>query len=371
MTIPDVLEDPEYGVGAAALAGGFRSVLAVPLIREERPIGAITVGRPEPGPFSDKHVALLRTFADQAVIAIENVRLFKELESRNSDLTIALDHQTATSEILRVISSSQTDVQPVFDTIVRNAVRLCGADHGLAARFDGELLHPLAHYGFSAEALEMTVRKFPMRPSRENLLGRAALTRAVENLPDMLADPDYSREFAIAGGWRSGLSVPMLRDGQIVGAIAVSRTEVGAFPDHLVKLLETFADQAVIAIENVRLFTELQARNSALTEALERQTATSEILRVISRSPTDVQPVFDTIAAAALTLCSASSATVTTFDGELLHIKALAVVNPEGAEAVRRAFPAAAQPRHHGLPCHPDLQCRCDSGRARGRGVRA
>ncbi|HXX82604.1 MAG TPA: GAF domain-containing protein [Casimicrobiaceae bacterium] len=311
---------------------GYRAVLAVPLMRQSRASGAIFTFRLEPRPFSPDQIALVETFARQAAIAIENARLFNETKE-------ALEQQTATSEILRVISRSPTDVQPVFDTIVRSAVRLCGADHSVAARFDGELLYPLAHYGFSPEALEMLLRTFPMRPSRENMLGRAVLKKDVDNLPDMLADPDYSREFAIAGGWRSGLSVPMLRDGHLIGAIAVSRKETGAFPDQLVTLLKTFADQAVIAIENVRLFTELEKRNRDLGEALEQQTATSEILSVISQSPTDVQPVFDTIAGAALKLCHVGSATVVTFDGELIHARAVAAVTAEGADAVRNLFP--------------------------------
>ncbi len=337
--IPDIRADPEYVFHEAAQRASFRSALSVPMLRDGEAIGTITVYRDVARPFPDTQIELLKTFAQQAVIAIENVRVFTELEARNRDLTVALDQQTATSEILRVISSSQTDVQPVFDTIVRNAVRLCGADYSIAARFDGELLHPLAHHGFSPEALAMSVREFPMRPSRRNMLGRAALARAVDNLPDMLADPDYSREFALAGGWRSGLAVPMLRDGALIGAIAVARTGVGAFPDHLVTLLQTFADQAVIAVENVRLFRELQDRNSALSEALEQQTATSEILRVISSSPTDVQPVFDTIAQRAGKLCDAEVAVVSRFDGKLIELAAIHGLVPEGVKIIRTLYP--------------------------------
>ena len=261
-------------------------------------------------------------------------------------LAEAREQLTATSEILRAISSSQTDLQPVFDAIVRSAVRLCGADHSVAARFDGELLHPLAYHGFSPEALEIVARSFPMRPTMENMLGRAAFTRAVDNLPDMLADPEYSRDYAMAGGWRSGLAVPMLRDGQLIGAIAVSRAEPGAFADQHVELLKTFADQAVIAIENVRLFTELQQKNGALTqahaqvsEALEQQTATSDILRVISSSPTDVQPTFDAIAASATQLCGAVNGLVIQFDGRFMHLVAHHNVSPERLEALRRTYP--------------------------------
>jgi signal transduction histidine kinase len=346
--ISDVREDPEYVLQGLAQTADFRSNLSVPMLRDGHPIGAITVTGEAARPFPDKQVELLKTFADQAVIAIENVRLFTELGTRNRDLTVALDQQTATSEILRVISSSQTDVQPVFDAIVRSAVGLCGADHSVAARFDGELLHALAFYGFSPEALKIIERTFPMRPSMENMLGRATLKRAVDNLPDMLADPEYSREYAMAGGWRSGLAVPMLRDGNLIGAIAVSRTEPGAFPAQHVELLKTFADQAVIAIENVRLFKELEARNHDLTESLDQQTATSEILRVISQSPTDVQPVFDAIARNARRLCGTDSASVLMFDGTLIHLSAVDNENAEQVEALRRAYPSSASHRSAG-----------------------
>ena len=340
VAIPDVLDDAEYAQRPAALAGGFRSVLAVPLIREGSPIGAIAVGRPEPGPFPDKQIALLQTFADQAVIAIENVRLFKELETRNRDLTEALEQQTATSEILRVISQSQTDVQPVFEAIAAAALKLCDAASGGVYTFDGELIHVGALAVVNPEGADALRKLFPRPPSRDMTATRAILTRDVATVPDVLADPDFAfQAAALAGGFRSVLAVPLMRDESAIGAISVGRPEPGRFPDQQIALLQTFADQAVIAIENVRLFKELETRNRDLTEALEQQTATSEILRVISQSPTDVQPVFDTIAAAALKLCSASAGLVFTFDGDLIRLAAIANMNPEGADAWRHSFP--------------------------------
>jgi GAF domain-containing protein/anti-sigma regulatory factor (Ser/Thr protein kinase) len=294
--------DFSEGTKERARQGGYRSALIVPLFRGGEPIGVLNVQRREAGAFSDTFVTLLRSFADQAVIAIENVRLFNETKE-------ALERQTATAEILKVISSSPTDVQPVFEAMVRSAVRLCGAEHCVAARFDGEQLHPLAFHGFSDEAMSTITRMFPMRPSLETLLGRVALQRNVVMMSDMLADPDYSREFATAGGWRSGFAVPMVRDGNLIGAIAVSRTVVGGFSEHQITLLKTFADQAVIAIENVRLFNETK-------EALEQQTATAEILRVISSSPTDVQPVFDAIVESCTRLLGCSHSTLRLVKGD-------------------------------------------------------
>jgi GAF domain-containing protein len=327
------LIDTEYpDARRNAREAGFGAVLAVPLVGNDVPLGALILWRTRTGPFAADQIALVETFADLAAIAIASVRQFRDTQE-------ALEQQMATSEILRVISSSRTDVKPVFDAIVRSAVRLCNADHSIAARFDGEQLHHLAHYGFSAQAVKIAESMFPMRPGPENMLGRTALTRSVVNLPDMLADPDYSKDFAQAGGWRSGLGVPMMQGGELIGAIAVSRSAPGPFSGSQVALLETFAEQAVIAIENVRLFTALESRNRDLTEALERQTATSDILRVLSQSPTDVQPVFDTIASAALRLCRAASALVTRVEGHEVALVASANLTEEGAAAMREAFP--------------------------------
>jgi two-component system, NtrC family, sensor kinase len=255
-----------------------RTMLATPLLREGTPLGAILIARGEAHPFTAKQIALLETFANQAVIAIENVRLFNETKE-------ALEQQTATSEILRVIASSPTDLQPVFEAIVQSAVRLCEALNGGVFRFDGALIHLVAQHGWD-QALDAVRRVWPRPPDRGTTTGRAILTRAVVHV-DVAQDPEYEQRVLIQAGFRVGLSVPMLRDGDPIGAITITREEGRPFSATQIALLETFADQAVIAIENVRLFTELGTRNRDLTEALEQQTATSEVLKVISRSTFD------------------------------------------------------------------------------------
>jgi two-component system, NtrC family, sensor kinase len=315
-------------------ARGFRSGAAVPLIDKGISIGALSVTRRDPGAFAPDEIALLKTFADQAVIAIENVRLFKELESRNAALTEALNQQTATAEILSVISASPTQVQPVFDAIVASAVRLCNGVHGAILRVDGNTLDHVAQFGHETAVLEEIRRHFPQpidyaRPSSPL---RAIRERRVVEVTDTETTPgvpDFIREAARRQGFRSELWVPMLHGENAIGTIVVTRREPGRFTDKQIALLRTFADQAVIAIENVRLFKELQEKNQALTiahaqvsETLEQQTATSEILRTISTSPTDLQPVLDAIATSAARLLEAEDVGIIRVAGDLLRLVA-------------------------------------------------
>src|SRR5262249_5225684 len=295
---------------------GMRTLLGVPLVKDGRLVGSIAVYRREVQPFTDQQTALVQTFADQAVIAIENVRLFNEAKE-------ALAQQTATSEILRVISRSPTDLQPVFDSIAASALRLCDAKLCTTFRFDGELIHLVGSRHVSEEGADAYRDAYPSRPGRQGGTHRAILTRTIVHIPDIREDAEYElRALARANDYGCVLSVPMLRDGHPVGAITVGREAARPFMNAQIELLKTFADQAVIAIENVRLFTELQTRNSELTTALDTQTATSDILRVISRSQTDVQPVFDTILRSAVRLLRGHTGALTRVSGGQLELAA-------------------------------------------------
>jgi signal transduction histidine kinase len=269
--IPDVLADPEYAFAEAQKLGGYRTVLAVPLLREGNPIGVIFLSRRAVRPFTTKQIELVTTFADQAVIAIENVRLFEEVQARTRELSEALEHQTATSEVLNVISRSPTNAQPVFDAIVESAARLCEALFSVVWLYDGDRLNHVASNNFTPEVIKRILQTYPKRPDRSLVAGRAVLDGRMAHIPDTLADPEYSRELALAGNWRSVLSAPMLRDGKPMGAISVGKAEPVPFSERQIQLLSTFADQAVIAIRNVRLFDEIQDKSQQLAEASERK----------------------------------------------------------------------------------------------------
>jgi len=271
--IPDILADPEYrwAEDHRGEEEMHRTILAVPMLREGAIIGVIVIRRIRVQPFTEMQIALVTTFADQAVIAIENVRLFDEAQARTRELTETLKYQTATSAVLSVISSSPTHIQPVFDTIVENVVQLGDGVSGFVYRYDDDLIHLVAHdHSVGPDALAVFRQVYPLKPSRTSVIAEAILDRAVIHVRDFKGDPDISsasREMARAVGHRSLLAVPMLREGEPIGAIAVGRRELhGAarpFSDQDIDLLKTFADQAVIAIENVRLFEEVQARSGS------------------------------------------------------------------------------------------------------------
>jgi two-component system, NtrC family, sensor kinase len=340
--IDDIAEHADdYPVAAALASRGvaagsgkmlWRANLVVPLMREGETIGVIGLRRAEPVPFSEGQIELLKTFSDQAVIAIENARLFDEVQAKTGDLTEALEHQTATSEVLSAISRSPTEVQPVFDAIARSATELCGATSGGVDRFDGELIHLASHYNWAPEALRAMGEIYPATPSRGFASARSILTRSVVHIPDISKDPEYTATPVIEVGFRSVLAVPMLRDGQPIGSIALVRLDPRPFTDRQITLLQTFAEQAVIAVNNVRLFDEVQTKTRDLEESLQQQTATADVLKVISRSAFDLDAVLKTLTESARSLSGAATATVFLRDGEVLRIRAESGVAPEFLE---------------------------------------
>ncbi|MGE5303773.1 MAG: GAF domain-containing protein, partial [Alphaproteobacteria bacterium] len=336
---------------------GSRTILATPLLREGVAIGSIMIRRTEVRPFSDKQIQLLETFAAQAVVAIENVRLFKELEDRNRQLTEALEQQTATGEILRVIASSPTDIQPVLDVVAENAARLCDAVDGVIVRPEGDRLRVVAKYG------AMPVPEF-LPFSRAFPAGRSVIDRQTIHVHDIAAEieteyPEARIPQQITGT-RTVLNAPLLREGVAIGGIGVRRTEVRPFSDKQIALLKTFADQAVIAIENVRLFKELEDRNRELREALEHQTATSEVLSIISRSPTDVQPVLDAIVESAARVCGIDDVALRLHEGNIMIPRAHFGSVPVPGVEIGIDAPPVRWVREHGTLHIPDVHTQND-----------
>jgi two-component system NtrC family sensor kinase len=269
--IPDVLADPDYRMTGAAKVGGIRTMLGVPLLREGTPIGVIVLQRKAVRPFTDKQIELVETFADQAVIAIENTRLLGELRE-------SLQQQTATADVLKAISRSAFDLKTVLDALIQAAARLCEADQGAIARERDGVYQRTATYGYPDDFKEY-VRTLPVIPERGTAVGRALLEGKIVHIPDVLVDSEYTFvEGQKLGGFRTVLSVPMLREGSPIGVLALTRSEVRPFTDKQIELVSTFADQAAIAIENVRLFESVEARTRELAKSLEDLRTTQDRL---------------------------------------------------------------------------------------------
>ena len=313
--VPDIAADPEY-TAESMVKAGFRSAVSVPMFRNGEPIGAINVTREEARPFSDRQIDLLRTFADQAVIAIENARLFNETKE-------ALERQTATSEILRVISQSPADVQPVFDAIVQAAVRLIRCDIAFVLRCDGATFSPAAAAGPDGPLPDLGPSHLPVDPGA-NFPSRAIVGKKNVHLPDwsLIDLPEHERQMQALIGVNSALFLPLLRDAECIGVLALAGKQANIFGESEIALAESFRDQALIAIENVRLFKDVQAKTADLQESLQQQTATADVLKVISRSAFDLKSVLTTLTESAKSLCGASLGIICLRDGEVMRLRA-------------------------------------------------
>jgi GAF domain-containing protein len=335
--VPNLSEDRAYlereplAVWAVEQAK-VRTVLVVPMLKREELVGVFGIERDVVSPFTDKQIALVQNFAAQAVIAIENTRLLNELRQ-------SLQQQTATADVLKVISRSTFDLKSVLNTLVESAARLCEADMAWVPRLTGTIFDHVASYGYSPRFHEF-MQSNPILPGRGTAAGRAVAERKTIQIPDVLADPEYDYRYRTegqkVGGYRTLLGVPLLREGAAIGALTLARSAPRPFTPQQIELATTFADQAVIAIENVRLFEAEQQRTRELGEALEQQTATAAVLRVVSASPGDLQPVFETMLENATRICGAKFSLLLLLEGNAYRYVALHGAPPAFAESCRR-----------------------------------
>ena len=325
-TTKEYIERSDPGVIAAVELGGVRTFLALPILRDNELIGSFSVYRQKVRPFTDKQIELVQNFAAQAVIAIENARLLNELKQ-------SLEQQTATADVLKVISTSSGDLQPVFEIMLGNAVRICQASLGNMTLYENGHFRHVAIHGAPAAYMERRAREPVVMPNPAQSLGRLASTKQLVHIPDIMSEPSHARgDLALLAGARTLLIVPMLKEQELVGAIGIYRQEVKPFADKQIELLQNFAAQAVIAIENARLLNQLRQRTDDLSEALEQQTATSEVLQVISASPGDLQPVFAAMLDKAARICDANFGNIMSWDGDALRLVATHNTPPAFAE---------------------------------------
>jgi GAF domain-containing protein len=334
--IPDVLADRDFTFSDAQRIAGIRSGLGVPLMREGTPIGVAVLWRKQVRPFTDKQIELVTTFADQALIAIENARLFEAEQARTRELSESLEQQTATSEVLQVVSSSPGELKPVFDAMLRNAVRICGAKYGMLSLCKGDEDRPVAMYGVEPALVEKLQSKL-RRPGPNTAAGRLIRTKTAVHIADVRTEPGFfdtppgftGPQLTIHAGARTLLAVPMLKESELVGYIIIYRQEPEPFTEKHIELVTNFAAQAVIAIENTRLLNELR-------ESLQRQTATSEVLQVISSSPGELEPAFKAMLESAVRICEANFGNLFLSEGNAFRVVALQSAPPAFAERWQR-----------------------------------